>query len=55
MTTFIKTKFKKSDDRTNIDKYRIAANYRILYYIKTNHYSKIHKDKAIISCKNVKN
>ena len=25
MTTFIKTKFKKSDDQTNIDKYRVAA------------------------------
>ena len=26
MTTFIKTKFKKSDDQTNIDNYRVAAN-----------------------------
>ena len=26
MTTLIKTKFKKSDDQTNIDKYRVAAN-----------------------------
>ena len=26
MTTFIKTKFNKSDDQTNIDKYRVAAN-----------------------------
>ncbi len=26
MTTFIKTKFKISDDKTNIDKYRLAAN-----------------------------
>ena len=27
MTTFIKTKFEKSDDQTNIDKYkRVAAN-----------------------------
>ena len=26
MTTFIKTKFKKSDDQTNINKYRVAAN-----------------------------
>ena len=25
-TTFIKTKIKKSDDQTNIDKYRVAAN-----------------------------
>ncbi len=26
MTTFIKMKLKKSDDETNIDRYRIAAN-----------------------------
>ena len=26
MTTFIKTKFKKSDNQTNIDKYRVVAN-----------------------------
>ena len=26
MTTFIKTKIKKSDDQTNIYKYRVAAN-----------------------------
>ena len=26
MTTFIKTKFKNSDDQSNIDKYRVAAN-----------------------------
>ena len=26
MTTFIKTKFEKSDDQTNIDIYRVAAN-----------------------------
>ena len=26
MTTFIKTKFKISDDQTNIGKYRLAAN-----------------------------
>ena len=26
MTTFIKTKLKKSDGQTNIDKYRVAAN-----------------------------
>ena len=30
MTTFIKTKYKKSDDQTIIDKYRVAANI-ILY------------------------
>ena len=32
MTTFIKTKFKISEDQTNIDKYRLAANI-ILYHI----------------------
>ena len=26
MTTFTKTKFKKSNDQRNIDKYRVAAN-----------------------------
>ncbi len=26
MTTFIKTKFKISDDQSNIDKYRLPAN-----------------------------
>ena len=26
MKTFIKIKFKKSDDQTNIEKYRVAAN-----------------------------
>ncbi len=26
MTTFIKAKLKKSDDQTNIDKYRVAEN-----------------------------
>ena len=26
MTTFIKAKLKKSDDQTNIDKYRVVAN-----------------------------
>ncbi len=44
MTTFIKTKFNISDDQTNIDKYRLAANYnRKSYFIKIiltkNHYS----------------
>ncbi len=33
MTTFIKTKFKKSDDQTIIDKYRVAANITE-YFIK---------------------
>ena len=26
MTTFIKTKYKKSDDQTNTDEYTVAAN-----------------------------
>ncbi len=29
MTTFIKTKFNISDDQTNIDKYRLAANITV--------------------------
>ena len=45
MTTFIKTKVKISDDQTNIDKYRLAANITE-YHIKDNnltmnHYYKI--------------
>ncbi len=52
MTTFIKTKFKKADDQTNNDKYRVAANI-------TNHIiskfifiiSKFIENKAIISGK----
>ena len=35
MTTFIKTKFKISDDQTNIDKYRLAASITE-YHIKSN-------------------
>ena len=63
MTTFIKKSFQKSDDQSNIDylyllniKYKQSKYYRITHYIKINlpqnHYSKIHEDKAIISCKN---
>ena len=33
MTTFLKTKFKISDDQTNIDKYRLAANITEYYII----------------------
>ena len=37
MTTFIKTKFNKSDDQTNIDKFRLAANFTELsYYVYQN-------------------
>ena len=58
MITLIETKFKKSDNQTNIDKYRVAANVSE-YYIKinlpSNHHSKIHNNKAVILCKNDKN
>ena len=33
MTTFIKTKFKISEDQTNIDKYRLAANITVYHII----------------------
>ncbi len=33
MTTFIKTKFNITDDQTNIDKYRLAANITEYYSI----------------------
>ena len=33
MTTFIKTKFKKSDNQTNIDKYKVAANITVYHII----------------------
>ena len=33
MTIFTKTKFKKSDDQTNIDKYRVAANIKEYHII----------------------
>ncbi len=54
MTTYMKTKFKISDNQTNIDKYRFAANITEYYIIsklilQKNHYSKIYDDKAIIS------
>ena len=38
MITFIKTKFKISNDQTNIDKYRLAAN---ITESTTNHYYKL--------------
>ncbi len=42
MITFIEAKLNKSDDQTNIDKYKVAAYtyYRISYYIKMN-FSKV--------------
>ncbi len=56
MTKFIKTKFKKSDDQTNIDKCRVAANITEYYIISKLIFlkriiPKIIKKKAIISCK----
>ncbi len=33
MITFIKTKFKISEDQTNIDKYRLAANITVYHII----------------------
>ncbi len=58
MITFIKVKLKKSNDKTNIDKLRVAANI-ILFYNKFNlpkkyHFKFLMIDKVIISCKNVK-
>ncbi len=44
VTTFIKTRFNISDDQTNIDKYRLAANiteYHIKINLTTNHYCKL--------------
>ncbi len=54
MSTFLKAKLKISDNKTNIDKYRVAANVIILYqnHFSNNHHSKIHDDKAIILCQN---
>ena len=51
MTTFIKTKFKKSYEQTNIDKYGVTAN--IIEY--PNISKLIFLEIIIISCKNVKN
>ena len=47
MTTFIKKKFKKSDDQTNIEKYRVAVNINEYHII-----SKLFHMKN--ACKNVK-
>ncbi len=55
MTTFIKTKSKKSDDQINTDKYRVAANitepHIKINFLRKNHYFKIHEDRAISLCK----
>ncbi len=61
MTTFIKAKHKKRDDQTNNDKYKVGANnteYHIiskLIFRKYYNFKIHHDDKAIISCRNVKN
>ena len=47
MTTFIKTKLKKTDDQKNPDKFRVAVNYRISYIriiLPKNHHPKIYDD-----------
>ena len=53
MTTFIKTKFKKSDDQMKIDEYRVAANIIEYHFISKLIFPRIiiYEDKAIISCK----
>ena len=64
MTTFIKVKLKKSDDQTNIDKYRVAANIKEYYIISKLIFLSINIPKFIQKwqllcvkkgCKNVKN
>ena len=47
MTTFIKNKFKKSDNQTNIDKYRVAVN--ITEYDIRNNYTEIEIDRIILT------
>ena len=65
MTTFIKMKFKISDDQTNIDKYRLAPNiteYHIIsklfslriFIPKFMMIKRLFHEEEII-CKNVKN
>ena len=53
MTTFIKTKIKKSDDHTNIDKYKeyLQILQNVILYLNClirDHHLKNHDDKAII-------
>ena len=55
MTTFIKAKIKKSDDQTNIDKYRVDANitkYNFiskLVLLRIIHHIKIHVKMSTIN------
>ena len=52
MTTFIKTKLKKSDDQTVIDKYIEATKINIILYISSlESLFQIDENKAIISSK----
>ena len=54
MRTFLKAKIKKSDDETNIDKYRVAVNitkYHIISSLESL-FQNSRMQKAIISCKN---
>ncbi len=56
MPTFIKTKFKKSNDQTNIGKYRVAANITEYHIISKLSFLRIIIPKftgkrAIFSCK----
>ncbi len=49
-------KFKKSDDHTNIDKYRVLAiitEYYIKINLLWNHYSKLMKIRQLFHVKNV--
>ena len=50
MKTFIKTKFKKLDDQTNIDNYRVAAYITEYHIISKLLFLRIIIPKAIISC-----
>ncbi len=56
MTTFIKANLKKSDNQSNINKCKVAANITEchivskLIFLRLNH-KFMHDDKAIISCK----
>ncbi len=56
MKTFIKTKIKKSDDHTNIDQYRVAANITEYHIISKLITFRIITPKFMKNvCKNVKN
>ena len=62
MTTFIKSKFKKSDDQTNIDKYSVTANISEYHIILKSFLESLFQNSWILGnyyvknvCKNVKN